>query len=143
MAKNSLLSIVVVAGIFFMVDTYELFHMYDNEESNEIYECDVDDKKCQYKKYCINDSIGQKVLDVTGEDKQLQFEVWNKSDLKKDFFKLFPHFSDMKYFIENHLRGEMLTTYLLENIERIENDFISGKMTTEKARREFRILQYK
>ena len=140
MVKKSLISVVFVAGVFFIVDPY---NMFENEESDEIYQCNIDDKKCQDKKYSTTDSIGQKILDVTGEERRVQFDVWNRSEFKKYFFKLFPHFTEMKDFIENHLRGKILTTYLLDNIDNIETDFISGKITTEEAKRKFRLLKYR
>ena len=132
-----------VTGVFLIIDPYDILNTSNNEESNEIYMCHADDKKCQDKKYSTTDSIGQKVLDVTGEERRVQFDVWNRSKFKQEFFKLFPHFTDMKDFIENHLRGKILTTYLLENIDDIEANFVSGKITTEEAKRKFRLLKYK
>ena len=124
----------MAAGIFYVMGEYNLTSSFeDSEKYDEIH---------QYDKFYGSDSIGRDVLDVQGENDERQLEAWNRSPLKNAFFTLFPSFDDMRYFIEAHLRGEFLTNYLLERIEKIESDFFSGKTTTEEARRKFRLWQY-
>ena len=135
MIKSFMILMFMAISIFYILGEYNLT---DNFQAPKKY-----DKAHQYDKFYTNDSIGTDILDVREENDERQLEAWNQSPFKGAFFKLFPNFSDMRYFIEMHLRGEFLTNYLLENVDKIESDFFSGNITTEEARRKFRLWQYK
>ena len=134
MDKSMIIVLVMGLGLFYVVGKYDLSEPFQQSEKY--------DEAHQYDKFYGNDSIGRDVLDLRGENDERQLEAWNRSPLKDAFFTLFPDFSDMRYFIEEHLRGEFLINYLLEHIEEIESDFFSGKLTTEEAKRKFRLWQY-
>ena len=135
MVKSFIILMFMVAGLFYIIGEYDLTSTFQNPKEY--------DEKHQYDKFYASDSIGRDLLDVRGENEENQLEAWNQSPFKDAFFTLFPNFNDMRYFIEAHLRGEFLTNYLLEEIDKIESDFFSGKTTTEEARRRFRLWQYK
>ena len=134
MGKSMIIALVMGLSLFYVVGKYDLTAPFQNSKKY--------DNVHKYDKFYGSDSIGRDVLDLRGQDDESQLKAWNQSPLKDAFFTLFPDFSDMRYFIEEHLRGEFLINYLLENIEEIESDFFSGTLTTEEAKRKFRLWQY-
>jgi len=147
MLKDVFISIVILVIGIFLIYNEGVIEIFDSNKYDQISKVHgeekiKEEKIVNYHKYDTEDSIGRDMLDIRGEDREIQFEAWNRSSLKKDFFKLFPNFEDMRYFIDTHLRGKILTNYLLEEIGKIEDDFFAGKITTEDAKRRFRLLKY-
>jgi len=94
-----------------------------------------------YKEYLSTDSVGQSILDVSGEDEALQMSAWNNSELKDEFLELFPDFAEMKNFIDDRIRGEKFKNKLIQEMNAIENEFASGHIGVEEAKRKFRTLK--
>jgi len=95
----------------------------------------------KYDAYKAVDSIGQDILDVTGANAQIQLKAWNRSLLKDEFLDLFPDFSEMKIFINDRLRGKILQDKLTKKVNEIEDEFFSGGITAEDAKRELSTLK--
>ena len=108
----------------------------DDAYSNSTYQ-----KEHIYDKYKTVDSIGQDILDVTGANAQIQLGAWNSSMLKDEFLDLFPNFSEMKNFINDRLRGKILQDKLTKKVNEIEDEFFSGGITAEDAKRELSTLK--
>ena len=83
-------------------------------------------KDNKYEQYYSVDIIGDTVLDVQNIDAKKQLEVWNQSELKKEFMELFPNFDAMKRYVNEKIRGEALQKKLLQRIDKVEMQFISG-----------------
>jgi len=94
-----------------------------------------------YKKYISIDSVGQSILDVSDENEALQMSVWDNSELKDEFLELFPDFVEMKNFIDDRIRGEKFKNKLIQEMNAIENEFASGHIGVEEAKRKFRTLK--
>lgn len=86
----------------------------------------VHKKDTQYALYESVDVVGDSILDVHTLDVKKQLEVWNKSELKPKFLALFPNFDEMKRFVNNRVVGEALQNKLLQTIDDVEIQFISG-----------------
>jgi len=94
-----------------------------------------------YDKYQVVDSIGQDILDLSGENVQTQLGAWNNSMLKDEFLELFPRFDEMKNFAKDRIRGKILQDKLITTISTIEDKFFSGTMDAEQAKRELSSLK--
>jgi len=98
-------------------------------------------KEHKYDAYKTVDNIGQDILDVTDADVKTQLGAWNKSLLKDEFLELFPNFTEMKSFIDDRVRGEILSTKLKALVTDTESKFLSGEITEEQAKRKLDSLK--
>lgn len=61
--------------------------------------------------------------------------LWNKSNLKQEMLRFFPHFIQMKNFVDENMEDDdILKKELIFNIESVESEYIGGSFTIEKAR---------
>ena len=89
----------------------------------------------KYDKYNSVDSIGRAILDLSEADPSIQVDAWNQSPLKSEFLELYPDFSEMKHFVKDRVRGEYIIKKLLGHIDNVEDQFFSGKINAEQAKR--------
>ena len=84
--------------------------------------------------YSVN-SQGNEVLQLyTLSDKEKK-KLWNGSPLKKDMLKLFPRFSEIKYFIEEHIEDDgNFKEDLLGHVNSVELEYIGGSLTGQSAK---------
>ena len=86
------------------------------------------------KNYIVNSS-GNEVLLLNKLSLAEQKKLWNKSPLKEDMLELFPEFSEMKYFVNEHIEDDgFFKKELLKYINRVEVRYISGTLTGIKAK---------
>ncbi len=129
--KSMMVYIAVGIGFFYLITTYVGDIQKEDERlSNSGYEMEH-----KYDQYYTQDSIGQDIIDVTFADPQTQIGAWNHSPLKREFLELFPDFDTMKTFIKNRVRGEYLVQTLTKKVNEIEDQFFSGKIDAEQAKR--------
>ncbi|MCF6205959.1 MAG: hypothetical protein L3J47_03575 [Sulfurovum sp.] len=131
MDKSFIVFIAVGIGFFYVVTTY----VGDIQKEDEKYQNSTYVDEHKYDQYYTEDSIGQKIIDVTMADPQTQLEAWNRSKLKNEFLELFPDFDTMKAFIKNRVRGEKLIAKLTGKINEVEDKFFSGAIDAEGAKR--------
>ena len=91
-------------------------------------------KENQYSQYQRVDIVGDTILDVQSLEIKKQLEVWNHSELKVEFLELFPNFEGMKRYIDAKIRGDALQNKLLNTIDSVEIEFISGTLSGEKSK---------
>jgi hypothetical protein len=91
-------------------------------------------KENQYEQYYSVDIIGDTVLDVQHVDISKQLEVWNNSELKEGFLELFPDFESMKRYVDGKIIGDALKTKLLQRIDSVEIQFLSGTLNGEQSK---------
>ena len=94
-----------------------------------------------YDKYKKTDSIGQDILDVSYASRTEQIGAWNNSQLKDEFNEIFPAFDEMKFFIKDRIRGEILVPELTKTLTDIEDKFFSGGINAEEAKRQLGTLK--
>ncbi len=137
MDKSFFIFIVLGIGFLYFVTGFvgDIQEEDDNLQNVEYKE------KHMYVKYKQFDSIGQEILDLTGESAEIQIKAWEKSKLKKEFLVLFPDFGDMKKFVKERTRGDILQKKLLKTINRVENKYFSGIINAEEAKRAIDLLQ--
>lgn len=128
----------VVIGVGFL---YFITQFVGDIQEDEKFQNDEYKQKHQYDHYQTVDSIGREILDMTGAPVGTQVQAWNNSELKIEFLTLFPDFSEMKIFVKERLRGEILQTKLIASIDSVESQYFSGAMNAEQAKRELSLLK--
>ena len=136
MDKSFMIFIAIGIGFLYFITTFvgEL-QQEDNLQNNEYTE------KHKYDAYQSADSIGREILDMTGASASVQVAAWNKSKLKDEFLMLFPDFSEMKIFAQERVRGQILQEKLIGTINNVENEYFSGTLNAEGAKRALSTLK--
>ncbi len=130
MDKSLFIFILIGLGFLYFVTNF----VGDIQKEDETYQNNEYQQEHKYDQYQSVDSIGQKILNLTGADTKTQIAAWNASELKQEFLELFPDFSDMKRFVKERVRGDTLKTKLLSQINTVESKFFSGTMNAEQAK---------
>ncbi|SFV54104.1 hypothetical protein MNB_SV-12-1538 [hydrothermal vent metagenome] len=122
-----------------IVAIYFITSFVDTIQDNERYQKSgySENSKERDKQYQSIDSIGDIILDVSSVDAKTQIDVWNRSDMKNEFLSNFPNFVDMRDFIEDKIVGDALQQRLRETVDNIEEKFIAGEISADKAKRKF------
>ena len=61
--------------------------------------------------------------------------LWNDSNLKTEMIALFPHFIEMKTFVEEYVEDDgRFKQQILSNIEDVEFEYVGGGLSGEKAK---------
>jgi len=130
MDKSLMIFIAVGIGfLYFITNFVGEIQEDDNLQNNEYRE------KHKYDAYQSADSIGREILDMTGASASMQVAAWNKSKLKDEFLTLFPDFEEMKIFAQERVRGTILQEKLIGAINDVENQYFSGTINAEGAKR--------
>lgn len=136
MDKSLFFFILIGVGFLYVITNFVGDIQQDEKFQNEEYV-----QKHQYDQYQSVDSIGREILDMTDTPESIQVQAWNNSKLKTEFLELFPDFSEMKIFVKERLRGEILQAKLIASIDSVESQYFSGKMNAEQAKRELSLLK--
>jgi len=81
------------------------------------------------------DSQGNEVLKLHSLSFKEQKNMWNNSMLKEDMVSLFPNFSEIKYFIDEHIEDDgKFKQELLKHVERVELEYIGGNVKEQSAK---------
>jgi hypothetical protein len=130
MDKSLFIFIMIGIGFFYVVTNF----VGDIQKEDEVYQNKGYQEEHKYDQYQSVDSIGREILDLTGADAKTQITAWNASGLKQEFLEFFPDFGDMKRFVKERVRGDILQEKLINNINSIEGKFFSGSMNAEQAK---------
>ena len=136
MDKSLFFFIVIGIGFLYFITNFVGDIQEDEKFQNEEYK-----QKHQFDQYQSVDSIGREILDMTDTPANIQVQAWNNSQLKTEFLELFPDFSEMKIFVKERLRGEILQVKLIASIDSVESQYFSGAMNAEQAKRELSLLK--
>ncbi len=107
----------------------------DIQKNDERYRSSEYEQKHQFEKYIGKDAVGQEILIVEGEDEKRQLSAWHASALKMEFLEIFPDYDYMRQFVQERIKGKLLQKKLLEVIERVEGEFLSGTLSAQEARK--------
>ena len=136
MDKSLFFFILIGVGFLYFITNFVGDIQEDDKFQNEEYK-----QKHQFDQYQSVDSIGREILDMTDTPASVQVQAWNNSKLKTEFLELFPDFSEMKIFVKERVRGEILQAKLIASIDSVESQYFSGKMNAEQAKRELSLLK--
>ena len=136
MDKSLFVFVLIGVGFIYVITNFVGDIQEDDKFQNEAYKL-----KHQYDKYHSVDSIGREIIDLVGASGHTQLQAWNHSALKIEFLTLFPDFSEMKMFVKERVRGEVLQVKLIENIDKVESQYFSGAINAEQAKRLLGLLK--
>ncbi|RRS32311.1 MAG: hypothetical protein P794_01530 [Epsilonproteobacteria bacterium (ex Lamellibrachia satsuma)] len=131
MDKNLIVFIVIGAGFLYFITNF----VGDLQQEDDRYKNREYQQAHQFDQYKSVDSIGREILDLTGADAKTQISAWNKSKLKKEFIELFPDFAELKRFVKERTRGDILQAKLLKTIDHAESEYFAGRASAEDAKR--------
>ncbi len=94
----------------------------------------------RFDKYQAEDNVGRSILNVSRADAATQVAAWNQSTFKEEMIDLFPNFDAMKTFAKERIRGDILQHKLLDEIDRVESQYMTGKMTESQVKDALRHL---
>jgi len=137
MDKSLLIFIAVGIGFIYFITNF----IGDIQKDDEKYQNKNYQQGHKYDQYQSFDSIGQEILELTGTDATTQLGAWKESKLKAEFLELFPDFSNMKIFVKERIRGDILQIKLSRLIDDVENKYFSGVINAEQAKRELGLLK--
>ena len=130
MDKSLFFFVLIGVGFIYFITQFVGDIQQDDKFQSEEYK-----QQHQYDQYNSVDSIGREILDLTDAPVNVQVGAWNNSELKKEFLELFPDFPEMKIFVTERVRGEVLKAKLNASIDKTESDYLSGAMNAEQAKR--------
>ena len=130
MDKSLFFFVLIGMGFIYFITQFVGDIQQDEKFQSEEYK-----QKHQYEQYMGVDSIGREILDMTDAPMNIQADAWNQSELKREFLALFPDFSEMKIFVTERVRGELLKAKLNASIDKAESEYLSGSMNAEQAKR--------
>ncbi len=131
MDKSLFIFILIGIGFFYLITNF----VGDIQHNDPAFQNSEYQAEKKYDKYYTTDSIGEIVLDLTLAKANEQIDIWNHSSLKKEFLSLYPSFIEMKQFIKERTRGEPFQRKMLQHIAMVEEQFLSGKINAEDAKR--------
>ena len=130
MDRSLMIFLAIGVGFLYFITNFVGEIQEDDNLQNSEYK-----EKHKYDAYQSADSIGREILDMTGASASVQVAAWNKSKLKDEFLTLFPDFSAMKAFAQDRVRGTILQEKLSKSINNVEDQFFSGTLSAEGAKR--------
>ena len=84
--------------------------------------------------YHSKDLIGQTILVFKDIPYKKKLSIWHRSPLHKEYIDLFPDFIAMRNFIKDRIADQDFQQKLLEHLDKIEDNYISGSITQETAK---------
>jgi len=130
MDKSLFIFIVIGLGALYFVTHI----VHDIQAEDNAYYSGEYKLKHKYDQYQKVDSVGRSILAVEGTDATIQEAAWNISETKVEFFELFPNYTEMKKFVKERVRGDMIQRKLLQTLDIVEGKFISGTLDVEQAK---------
>jgi len=109
----------------------------DIQKEDEMYRNNEYNQKHKYDNYYSTDSVGTTIIIINQETKKKQKEIWNNSPIKKEMIELFPMFDDMIILVKDRIVGN-IKEEIITKITKIQDDFISGTISTEEAKRKLK-----
>jgi len=131
MDKTFIVYVAVGVGFLYFINTF----MQDIGIDEKEYQTTNEKIENSYSKYIHKDNVGEDILDVREVSAAKQIDIWNHVGLRYELVDLFPDFDTMRLFVKNSVEGEPLRTKLLKHIDKVEDEFLSGKITAEDAKK--------
>jgi len=130
MDKSLLIFIAIGLGALYLVTHF----VGDIQTEDDVYQNNAYKVEHKYDQYQKVDSVGQSILAVDGVDAKIQEAAWQASATKVEFLELFPDYSEMKKFVKERVRGDMIQKKLLQTLDLVEGKFFSGALNAEQAK---------
>ncbi len=123
----------LVAGLAFM---YLVTNLVDTAESTTPGLENTQSRKArEYARYYKKDINGDDVLDFAGVPLSKAKAVWSESTVKNRMLGYFPDFGTMKQIAQSQLNEGKFKNFLLQTLEKTENDYLDGTIGLDQARK--------
>jgi hypothetical protein len=133
MDKTFLVYVLFGMAFLYVINTF----LHDVTVSDDVQTCTTNvtlSEKEELARYIRHDETGAKILDVSTASADIQEKAWEHLSFKNELVDLFPDFDTMKLFIKNRVIGEPLRSRILKRIDQVEDKFLSGEISAEKAK---------
>jgi hypothetical protein len=87
-----------------------------------------------YARYYHIDDAGNRVLDLSSLSVEEAKKVWHVSPIRQRVLEQFPQFQYMKETIMLYLPASPFRSFLLQRLEKVEGDYLSGTIDARRAR---------
>ena len=125
--------VMLVAGLAFM---YLVTNLVDTAESTTPGLENTQSRKArEYARYYKKDINGDDVLDFAGVPLSKAKAVWSESTVKNRMLGYFPDFGTMKQIAQSQLNEGKFKNFLLQTLEKTENDYLDGTIGLDQARK--------
>lgn len=131
MDRNLIIFALVGIGFFYLITNF----VNDLQDDNKELQSKTYSKKKRFDRYYGTDSIGRPILSLEGAQKDVQTQVWRASQLRDKTLSMFPKFEEMKAFVDDRVHGEPIKSEIKRRIQKIEDDFLMGKISSDEAKR--------
>ena len=127
---------VILAGIMISLIVFWLIGFVNTlHDDVDVTHRTLSDKESSRKSDTTVNIYGNEVLSLSTFSMKEKKRLWNNSNLKIEILELFPHFMEMKTFVEAHIEDDgNFKELLLSHIEDIEFEYIGGSLSAEKAK---------
>jgi len=130
MDKSLVIFIAVGLGALYLVINF----VGDIQKEDDSYKSNQYTMEHQYDQYQRTDSIGQSILVFEDEDIKIQLAAWHASEIKQEFLEIFPDYTEMKKFVKERIRSDLLQNTIIKKIDEVEGKFFSGSINAEQAK---------
>jgi hypothetical protein len=138
--KDKGLLVLGAVGIAFI---YFVFNFVGNVEDEDIQKIESlnpsnaeERKQKEILQYYRQDVTGTPILDLSGVPVENAKKIWKDSPTKKRIMQLFPNFHLMRDMIKLKMAPCEFRDLRLERLSEIESDYLSGTITSYKAKEE-------
>jgi len=134
--KSFIIFLIVGIGFFYVVTDF----VQDIEKDDGYPITTREQQAHKYDRYIHRDSIDRTILVVDDIDRTTQLEAWRHSDIKKDFLSFYPQFDEMRKVIKERVITKNFQSYLLDKVNTIEREFLSGSLTFDQSKKKLEQL---
>ncbi len=96
------------------------------------YEEGMDPEKLK-DRYTVKDALGEPTLDFSNASMKEAKVVWETSNIRQNMLNYFPKFDLMKEYINNRLLPSKFRKALLNKIDQVQTDYLSGAINSAEA----------
>jgi len=133
MDKAFLLYVLIGIGFLYLITNFVGdIQAEDDKYANQAYA-----EEHKYDKYKSMDNVERPILDLKETDLGTQIKIWNSSQLKNEFISFFPDYEAMRTFVTERIKGTALSQKLFEEIDRVEEQYVSGTMSIPQVKETF------
>jgi len=130
--------LLLIVGIGFLYFVFNVVGQVEHEDLQTVNSIDSttygDGSQRAILQYYKQDVTGTSILDLSGVPLEEAKKIWRKSPTKNRILSLFPNFSLMKDMIKLRVAPSEFRDYLLQKVDDIEGQYLSGTISSFEAK---------
>jgi len=125
--------LLLIVGIGFLFFVFDVVGKVEREDVHTIHPIDDtgsygDRREQEVLRHYKQDITGTSILDVSGISLDKAKRIWKSSPTRDRIVDLFPNFSLMKDMVKLRVAPSEFRDYLLQKIDEIEEEYLSGSI---------------